>query len=160
MNARKAIVTLSVLLGLSVCGNAFLGGMALSRAPFMEPPRHMMRGDGPEGRPEGGRMRDGLREFGRDLPPEVRQPIMDAFQQDREQRTEYMRQIGEARRASLDALRAEPFDAAKLREALVAQRSAQATIQEHVHELLVGVIEKLTPEQRQQLANSAQRLFK
>lgn len=161
-NAKKIIITLSVLLGLSVCGNAFLGGLVLAKGPLMMgPPPHEMTGGehrGPGG-PEGSRLR-GLREFGRSLPPDVREPIMEAFKADREEMGQHIRAIMESRRTSMEALKAEPFDATALREALKAQRAAQQATQEHVHEQLVGVIETLTSEQRAQLAGSAARLFK
>lgn len=165
MNARKAIITLSVLLGLSVCGNAFLGGFVLSRGPLTAPPQfERMGGPHDEGRRGPGdspmmRLR-GVRDFLTQMPPDVRQLMGDAFKGDRENMMQGMKDIADARAATIEALKAEPFDVEKLRAALVAQRSTQSATQEHVHEMLVGVIEKLTPEQRQQLAGSAQRLFK
>ena len=178
MNAKKAIITLSVLLGISVCANAFLGGMVIAHSPFggpfSGPPPHMREGgpDGPRGmhaegpdsrgpeRSGEGRLRGGLRQFARDLPPDVRQPIMQAMLADREQVSERIQKMGENRKAITEALTAEPFDAAKLRDSLATQRSLQSEIQTHIHETLLGVIEKLTPEQREQLAKSVQRLFK
>lgn len=171
MNAKKAIITLSVLLGLSVCGNAFLGGLALSHGPFGPP--HMMRGgpdfagpdrDGPPGArgagPENARFRGGLRDFVRDMPPDVRQPILEAFKGHREEMGDRIKLIGDARKSAMDVLQAEQFDADKLREALAAQRAAQLEMQTSVHERLIGVIATLTPEQRRELAGSTQRLFK
>ncbi len=164
MNAKKAIITLSVLLGLSVCTNAFLGGLVLSHGPFGPPA--MMRGHGPDREgPRGGdvetaRFRGGLRDFVRDMPADVRDPIMEAFKNDREAMGQRIRAIGEARKASMEALKAEPFDTAKLTEALVVQRAAQLAMQEAVHAKLLTVIETLNVEQREQLARSAQRLFK
>lgn len=187
MNAKKAIISLSVLLGLSVCANAFLGGMVIANGPFGGPfggpPPHMMRGgpdgfdgppelrgEGPEGgeraerggpgREGEGRFRGGLRQFARELPDGVREPIMQAMLADREQMGERIQKINENRKAVIAALTAEPFDAEKLSSVLSTQRSMQAEIQFHVHETLLGVISKLTPEQRQQLGTAVPRLFK
>ena len=159
MSPKKAIITLSVLLGLSVCANAFLGGMVLSQGPFRGPPP-MFAGDFSGESGSRGHMREGARQFTRSLPPEVRQPVMEAFRNDHDQREELISNIASARRAAMDILKAEPFDVVKLREALAVQRQAQGVTQAHVHELLVGVIEKLTPEQRQQLARASERIFK
>lgn len=173
MNAKEAIITLSVLLGLSVCGNAFLGGLVLAHNPMLGPPPFMAGGpqddSGPDsmrggpGRDEhngfGGRLR-AMRDFARDLPPDVRQPIMDAFRNDRDSMIQNVKSMGDARRTVIEALKAEPFDVDKLRSALETQRTLQSGVQQHVHEMLIGVIGKLTPEQRTQLADSAGRLFK
>lgn len=159
MNAKEAIITLSVLLGLSVCGNAFLGGLVLAHNPMLGPPPFMAGGPDAE-RSGGGERFRGLRDFARDLPPDVRQPIMDAFRNDRDSMMQNMQSMGDARRTVIEALKAEPFDVDKLRSALEAQRTLQSGVQQHVHEMLIGVIGKLTPEQRTQLADSAGRLFK
>lgn len=160
MKTQKAIITLSVLLALSVCGNAFLGGLVMSR---MRPPpalEAMSPGVGMPMGPEAARLRGGLRQFLHDIPADVRQPIIEAFRNDHDEMAARIKAIGSARADTISAMTTEPLDVDKLREALAAQRAVQSSTQEHVHEILVNVIEKLTPEQRQSLGQFAQKLFK
>lgn len=71
-----------------------------------------------------------------------------------------MQGVMAARRVSMAALAAEPFDVEALRAALSAQRAAQSDVQATVHEGLISAIAQMTPDQRQKLSESAGRLFK
>lgn len=149
---QKAVVTLSVLLAVSLCGNAFLAGVVLSRPKGPPPMNEMSMG----GRPGG----INPREFVRELPPEVREQVMAAFHNGSGEILQGMRGVMQSRRATIDALKAEPYDEAALLSALEAQRQAQLAVQANVHTKLVSVISQLEPEQRAKLTQSARKLFK
>jgi uncharacterized membrane protein len=149
---QKTVVTLSVLLAISLCGNAFLAGTVLSRPKGPPMMGEQMAG----GRP--GSLNP--REWFRDLPPELRAQFAEAFQSGKGEVLQGMRSVMQARRTTVDALTAEPFDIAALQTALEAQRQAQLAVQTGVHNKLVSVIGELSPEERAQIAQSSRKLFK
>ncbi len=165
---QKALVTLATLLALSVCANAFLGGILIARPPYpgtipmereLGAHREGLRGESLRG--EGMRAgREGLRDMLRELPPDVREQIGQALRQNSRAMAQGMRSVMEARQATQEVLTASEFKADALRAALKAQRDEQLKVQERVHEQLVGVIETLTPEQRAQLGREARKLFR
>lgn len=191
----RVIVGLTLALAVSLCANAFMGGVILSerhlfshedeheeereheeaRGPAPLPgaiapgsigqgergSREQMFARGEVSRGEhGGRMRGAMRDFAEAVPPEVRAPLMEAMRAQRPQIEEKMQGVQQARQASVAALRAETFDLDALKTALAAQRSAQSEVQATVHEGLLKAIAAMTPEQRAQLGDGAERLFK
>lgn len=131
----------------SLCANAFMGGLLV--AQHAPPPASM-----------GAMAGEGMRNFSGHMPPDVRGMMADVMRDQRGAIGEKMAAMKQTRTAVVDALKAEPFEANKLREALTAQRSAQADVQSAVHESIVAAIEKMTPEQRAKVANNAGKLFR
>lgn len=183
----RVVVGLTVALVVSLCLNAFMGGVLLTKRPppSVRPPFEQSlaqnrdgannpgslfrRGEGWRARSGmGGRddesrntpMRGALRDFAEVVPPDVRGPLMSSMRNQRDQIEAKMQGVMAARRASMAALAAEPFDVDALRSALSAQRAAQSDVQATVHEGLMDAIAQMTPEQRQKLSESAGRLFK
>lgn len=147
----RVIVSLSVALVVSLCANAFMGGVLLSRSA-RHPPSEMMAGAS-EGR-------GALRDFASAMPPEMREPLLQGMRDQRQMIGDRMRHVQAARQASIMALKAEPFDSEALRSALADQRAAQSEVQAVVHEGILNSVARMTPEQRQQLSQNARRLFK
>ncbi len=148
----RVMVGLIIALVVSLCANAFMGGVLLSRGAH-HPPSGMMAGTAPEGR-------GALRDFAAALPPDMRAPLMQGMRDQRQIISDRMRHVQEARQASMMALRAEPFDSEALRSALAAQRTAQSDVQAVVHEGILKSVAQMTPDQRQQLSQNGGRLFK
>lgn len=154
--AHKTIVVLAVFLTLSLCANAFMAGRLATQ--HITPPPPPAAEPGPPGGEAG--MRGPLRDFLRELPEGVREPFGQALRQNREQLGQNMRAMMEARRGTMEAFRAEPFDEQALKDALATQRATQAQMQTAIHEQMVGVVVTLTPEQRQQLERSVRKVFR
>ena len=159
----KTTTILLTLLALSFGGNMFIGGLwlgnrmqahsdttphltrhapaALSAAAGMSPNEISMR------RPHAGRMLLGA--AFEDLPDELRQQFRQALRANGGKLRRALAAEKTARNAALDALQAEPFDAAALARALSAIRTAEGERRAIAHEATLSLIEKLTPEQRQ-----------
>lgn len=189
MNTKKTIITLGSLLALSLSANAFLGGMMVAHGPLPPPPFMMMDGDmpppdemkGQDGQP-GAQVSDERgpgREFGqrgerggrgggdrgplsfmRQLPEDVREPLMTALKNDRENMRSRMDSMRSAHQELATLTKTEPFDESKVRAQLEKMRGEQSAVQAHVHEILLKVIAGMTPEQRAKLADSAQKIFR
>ncbi|MBX3456550.1 periplasmic heavy metal sensor [Ferrovibrio sp.] len=68
--------------------------------------------------------------------------------------------FGEERRALAEALAAEPFDIAKLRDSMTAQRSKMATFQEGLQNSLLAAAEAMTPAERKEYAQKLKHMGK
>ncbi len=112
-------------LGLSLAANVFLGGYLLARASREAPMPSIDRG---------------ILLGGHGYPPPIRSALKEAMQQDRDDMRERLRALRRARRESFDAMRADPFDAARLSAALAAERAAVTRLQEGGHAVLEQVI--------------------
>lgn len=187
MNTKKTIITLGSLLAISLSANAFLGGMMVAHGPFPPPP-FMMIGDdmppldgvkGTESQPGGEVATDQRgpgREFGqrggrgggdrgplgfmRQLPDDVREPLMTALKNDRDNMRSRMDAMRSAHQELATLTKTEPFDEAKVRAQLEKMRIEQSTVQAHVHDILLKVIAGMSPQQRAKLADSAQNIFR
>lgn len=139
-----------VMLALSAALNLFFFGVfAAQKLPWRDPFRGGFREH--HERDGGGGGRKFLRHSGlRDAGPEV-QALMKAR---REQARENMRALADARAEVRQSLKAEPFDAARLRAAFAAVRTRTQAMQTELHSTLDDVAQKLTPEQRMRMANA------
>lgn len=186
MTAKKTIITLGSLLALSLSANAFLGGMMVAHGPLPPPPFMMMDDEmpppdaakAPEGQPgaEATDQRGPGRDFGqrggrgggdrgplgfmRQLPEDVREPLMTALKNDRENMRSRMESMRSSHQELATLTKAEPFDEAKVRAQLEKMRGEQSAVQAHVHDILLKAIAGMTPEQRAKLADSAQKIFR
>jgi Spy/CpxP family protein refolding chaperone len=94
-----------------------------------------------------------LRTFRRAL-PEDRQGVIDAaFAAQRPELRQRIRALFDARRGVRDAIRAEPFDRPALDAAFARLRTAEADAALQAQGALGDVLQQLTPEERQQLAD-------
>jgi hypothetical protein len=130
--AKKLVWALGISLGL----NLFLLGFGVARQlgphPF------------PGGHPAGDHPGDG---FGKRGPARWFGPHAPAL---RAQRGELLR----AREKVGEALRAEPFDREALTAALLELRKASSQAQTQLHEALIETAQRLSPEERKNLAHS------
>jgi uncharacterized membrane protein len=123
-------------LGLSLAANVFLGGYMLARASREAPMPSIDRG---------------ILLGGHGYPPAIRSALKEAMQQDRDDMRERLRGLRRARRESFDAMRADPFDAARLAAALAAERAAVTRLQEGGHAVLESVIGAAPASERAQI---------
>ena len=65
----------------------------------------------------------------------------------------------EARLATFETMRAEPFDRAGLVEVLAASRDADAVAETAVHSLVVEIVAGLSPEEREQISEDLRDRF-
>jgi Spy/CpxP family protein refolding chaperone len=131
-----------VALAVSIALNMFCLGVFAAR--------HMgMRGRGGpdhEGGPRAFMHHSGLRNAG----PEV-QAIL---KQQREGVRERVHALSDARKRAREAIKAEPFDSARVEAAFKDVREQTSAMQTHMESVLSTVAAKLTPEQRKRLANA------
>ena len=129
---RKGTALLAALI-VSVCVNLLLAGVMI-----------------------GGRWHDGPRWRGpfANVPEEAR-PVMKAVFDSRKAEFDAQREkVREARQKVADILKADPIDQAKLDQALSELLQQSQAIQKLGHQVMIEVAQKLTPEQRQQMADS------
>ena len=86
------------------------------------------------------------------LEPERRDVVRASLAPERQRLREAARAARLARTEVADALRSEPFDAARLQAALAEQRAREQAIAERVHAGLQRLATALAPEERQRLA--------
>lgn len=172
MDIKKVVLGLSLVAAVSVSVNAFLAGLIIGHRP---PHMDMMSGpppmfDGPAGPPPHGafrhngaqpdRLQGPFQDFSRRLPEDVRASFMKALEDDRPHMEETMRAMADFRSEAAELMQAEKFDAARMRELLEEQRQVQEDAHAHIHEIIIGVLEKLEQNKRQELADYADRLFR
>ena len=135
---------LAIILGVSVALNLFFLGFLSARAfqrseSRAEPPRHGAPG------PHSRRVRQRSRSF--DWMTEAQ----------RDELRPRRRELRVARHAVEDALRAEPFEREKLRQALAELRRQTDVIQGSVHEYMLQRAEAMSRDERLRLADSQSR---
>lgn len=123
-------------LGLSLAANVFLGGYLGARVARDVPMPAIDRG---------------ILLGGHDYPPPIRGALKEAMRQDRDDMRDRLRALRRARRESFDAMRADPFDAARLAAALAAERAAVTRLQEGGHAVLEAVIGAAPASERAQI---------
>lgn len=140
LTGRTALLVVGGLV-VSVCLNAFALGILGGRW-FRDHDSWMPRLAGGEERPRGGPpLAFGLERFLDDAPPEARPVLREALGERRREVGERLRGVGEARRALVAAVRAEPFDRARLDAALADLRQRSTEVQASVH---VGVADAVS----------------
>lgn len=130
-----------VALAISAALNMFCLGLFVARATWYRPEA---RGDEMSARAF--LRHSGLREAG----PEV-QAILKG---QRGHMRDTMRSLAEVRREAQEALRAEPYDAARVRAALAQVRERTSAMQADMHEVLADIASKLSPGQRKRMASA------
>ena len=158
----KTTTILLTLLAFSFGGNMFIGGLWLGNrmqsrsetaahiaqpAAVAAPAAPATSGAMPMHRPHAGRMLLGA--AFEDLPEEVRQQFRQTLRENGGRLRRALATEKTAHKEALNALQAEPFDAAALARALGAIRSAEGERRAIAHEATLGLIEKLNPAQRQ-----------
>jgi uncharacterized membrane protein len=145
---------LSIILAVSIALNLLFVGIAvgrrLHRHPPMPPPGRGALAPRPQGAPReafGNRPeREGRRGQFRKL-----------FREQGEALGNHRRTMGEARRATREALEKEPFDRTALEKALETLRKETTASQEVMHKALADAAAKGSPEGRRQLARGLER---
>lgn len=132
---------LSIILGVSVALNLFFLGLLGARAVRDR-----------EARAE--RSAPGLVVSGARRHRQRPRPFEWMSEAEREQLRPRRKDLRSTRRAAEDALRAEPFDGARLRTALGDLRRETDAIQASVHELILQRAGSMSAEQRQRLADA------
>jgi len=84
------------------------------------------------------------------LPPDVRGQVRGALEDTWAQTRAERERARAAREAVLEAARAEPFDAARMNEALTQMRAADAIVTQHYHEAVTATFGALTPGARRE----------
>lgn len=103
------------------------------------------------GRPDGGQtlsISNALVLANRRFPAEIRSALHDAFAAEPERVRGAFRALKEARRATYEAMKAEPFDKARLDAAFALERQRTQELQEIGHAALAVAIAGATPEER------------
>lgn len=135
---------------ISLALNLFL--VALISVPLIMGPR----GDGfglPPGGPGAVLMHGAFRE----LPEEDRQEIHRAMREKFRDIRPHFREMQEARNALADALAAEPYDEAAVRAAFDRISAAMTTMSDMGRDAMLDTFSKLTPEQREHVADAMRR---
>lgn len=151
----KITTILLTLLALSFGGNMFVGGLWLGNRmqPRTETTTHIALPAPaasramPMHQPHAGRLLLGA--AFEDLPDELRQQFRQTLRENGGKLRRALAAEKTAHKDALNALQAEPFDAAALSRALNAIRTAEAERRAIAHEATLVLIEKLTPAQRQ-----------
>jgi uncharacterized membrane protein len=147
---KIGIKHLWVMLAVSVMVNLFCLGWFAARSslPFRA---RMQQHERERERENGGGPRGFLRRSGlRDAGPEV-QAIL---KRQRSELHDHSQALGEARHQAQDALRAEPFEPARLQRSFGDVRAQTASMQAAMHQALEEVAGKLNTEQRKRLAEA------
>ncbi len=157
----KTTTILLTLLALSFGGNMFIGGLWLGNrmlpqseiaahtalpVPAASPAAPAISRAMPMHRPPAARMLLGA--AFEDLPEELRQQFRRTLRENGGKLRRALAAEKSAQKEALNALQAEPFDAAALSRALQAIRSAEGERRAIAHQATLGLIEKLTPAQR------------
>ena len=144
----KTTKRLVIALAASVAVNLFLGGFLTSRAFIHRRGEHLAE-PGPFLGPRGLLGPRGMA----NATPEVKKVL----EQHREGLREHRRRMHEARRGVAEALTTEPFERARLEQALAGARSATDASQAAMHAALLEVAATVGPEERRELAHASKR---
>jgi uncharacterized membrane protein len=139
LSGRRAVLVLAVLV-VSLCVNVFAAGLLAGRW-WGGRDGH----DGPRGRPAASLDVERLTER---APPEARPHLREAFRERRPEAGERMRALGAARREAAAAVRAEPFDPARLDAALSEVRDRTSEVQAVLHRGLGEALARMPPDVR------------
>lgn len=105
------------------------------------------------GPPPVGRGEFGLKGFSHTLPKDRGEMLRQSFEQQRPKLREFREAARLARREATGVLVAEPYDKAKLRASLAKIDEAESNLRISVSDYFIDVAEKLTPQERTQLAD-------
>jgi hypothetical protein len=103
------------------------------------------------GRPDGGQtlsISNALVLANRRFPAEIRSALHDTFAAEPEHMRAAFRALKDARRATYEAMKAEPFDRERLEAAFALERQRTMEVQEIGHAALAAAIAGATPEER------------
>ena len=142
MRAVRIALVVSVALNLLVAG--FLVGDWLDRGPHRDA---RLRGAGP------------MAPFAAAMSPEDRQALLAGLREAGEGARRGPQEFRARLATLLDTIRAEPFDAARLRDLLAGQRAAAVARQEAGERLLVDRITGMTAEERAAYADRLEAVF-
>lgn len=142
LTGRTALLVVAGLV-VSVCVNAFAIGILGGRW-FRDHDAFAPRFVGGEERGRGGPpLAFGLERFLDEAPPEARTALRQALGERRREVGERLRSVGEARRSLVAAVRAEPFDRARLDAALSDLRDRSTDVQVSIHAGIADAVARM-----------------
>ena len=130
-----AVVVVAIV---SLCLNMLLAGLMIGGRWYDGPGRH-----GPFGE----------RPFMTRFPEEVRPIVKGVFDANKEEFDAHRKQVREARQKVADLLKADTIDRAQLDQALNELSQQTQSMQQFGHQVFIDIAEKLSPEQRREMAD-------
>lgn len=103
---------------------------------------------GPEARRGAVETPEGVAMLARAMPHNHQRQLRDTFRNQRDRLESDRRELKNLRENFIEALRAEPFDIAAVKNAFVAQRQILDQVTAAGHSLVISQIEKMTPQER------------
>lgn len=154
---RRVTALLAMALLVSLAVNILVAGFFLGAWVKSEPVAQQTGQTRTAARPQDLGASINPRQLLRVLPPETRQRVQRELIKGVAKPRRLMGETIEARRATWDALQADPFDLDRLEAAFEISRRSDIEFLASVHELTVDLMKTLTPEEREALRTAIQK---